>query len=126
MEQRAVVRLLALKDLKAKEIPMDVTSVYHDEAFQISAVKKWQARFLQEGTELEDDERSGRPADFDLARVIAELIRESPFFMQYTLQTSQGLERDMSLNPSREPWAQTSSFSMGAKLAHPEQIMKAA
>jgi hypothetical protein len=55
MEHRAVVRFLGLKDLKAKEIQMDVTSVYDDEAFQISAVKKWRTWFLQERTELGDD-----------------------------------------------------------------------
>jgi hypothetical protein len=33
MEQRAVVRFLMLKDLKAQEIQMDLTSVYDDEAF---------------------------------------------------------------------------------------------
>jgi hypothetical protein len=40
MEQRAVVRVLTLKGLKAKEIEMELRSVYGDEALQISAVKK--------------------------------------------------------------------------------------
>jgi hypothetical protein len=40
MEQRAVVCLSTLKDLKAKKIEMELTSVYGDEALRISAVKK--------------------------------------------------------------------------------------
>jgi hypothetical protein len=54
MEPRAVVRVLSLKGLKAKEIEMALTSVYGDEALQISAVKKWRMRFLQGTTELGD------------------------------------------------------------------------
>jgi hypothetical protein len=79
MEQRVVLRFLTLKDLKAKEIQMHLTSMYDNEAFQISAVKKWRACFLQERTEFGDDQRSGRPANSDLTQVIAELIRECPF-----------------------------------------------
>jgi hypothetical protein len=40
MKQRAVIRFLTLKDLKTKKIAIKLTSVYGDEAFQISAVKK--------------------------------------------------------------------------------------
>jgi hypothetical protein len=47
--------LLTLKDLKTKEIQMDLTSMYDEEAFQISAVKKCRVCFLQERTEFEDD-----------------------------------------------------------------------
>jgi hypothetical protein len=79
MEQRTVVRFLILKGLNAKEIEMEFTSVYDDEALQISAVKNWGTRFLQARTELGDDPRSERLANSDLTQVIAELIRESPF-----------------------------------------------
>jgi hypothetical protein len=40
MEQRAVGRFLTLKDLKTKEIAIELTNMYGDEALQISAVKK--------------------------------------------------------------------------------------
>jgi hypothetical protein len=40
MEQRAIVRFSNIKGIKAKEIQMELTSVYGDEAFQISAIKK--------------------------------------------------------------------------------------
>jgi hypothetical protein len=42
-----MVRFLAIKDLKTKKTEMEPTSVYENEAFQISAVKKWRTRFLQ-------------------------------------------------------------------------------
>jgi transposase len=74
MEQRVIARLLTLKGLKATEIEMELTSVYIDEALQISAVNKWRRHFLQGRTELGDKPRSGRPANSDLRQVIAELI----------------------------------------------------
>jgi hypothetical protein len=40
IEQQAVVRLLSLKGLKAKEIETELTRVCGDEKLQISAVKK--------------------------------------------------------------------------------------
>jgi hypothetical protein len=40
MKQRAVVGFLALTGLKAKEIEMERTSLYGNEALQISARKK--------------------------------------------------------------------------------------
>jgi hypothetical protein len=40
MEQRAIVRFLTLKSLKAKEIEMELTSVHGDEVLSISAITK--------------------------------------------------------------------------------------
>jgi hypothetical protein len=47
--------LLALKDLKAKEIEMELVSVYGSEALQISLVQKLPTHFLQGTTKLGDD-----------------------------------------------------------------------
>jgi hypothetical protein len=71
--------LLTLKGLKAKEIEMELTSVYEDETLQISAAKKWRTCFLQGRIEFGDYSRSGRPANSDLTQAIAEFIRERPF-----------------------------------------------
>jgi transposase len=79
MEQWAVVHLLSLKSFNANETETELTSVHDDEAFQISAIKKWRTRFMQKRTEFEDDLRSGRPANSDLTQVIAEFIRERSF-----------------------------------------------
>jgi transposase len=79
MEQRAVVHFLTVKGLKAKEIEMELTSIYEDEALQISALKKWWTRFLQGRTELGDNPRLGRPTNPDLTEAMIELIRERPF-----------------------------------------------
>jgi hypothetical protein len=40
MAQRTVFRFLTLKGLKAKEIEMELTSVYGNEGLQIFSVKK--------------------------------------------------------------------------------------
>jgi hypothetical protein len=40
MRHRAVVRVLTLKGLKAQEIEMELTSMYGNEALQISAIRK--------------------------------------------------------------------------------------
>jgi hypothetical protein len=45
--------------------------------------------------------------------------------MQNIMSTSQGLERDMSQNPSPETRDQKVSSSMGSTPAHPEEAMKA-
>jgi hypothetical protein len=50
MEQRQIVRFFTLKSLKAKEIEMELTSMYGDEALSISAMKKWRTYFLQRKT----------------------------------------------------------------------------
>jgi hypothetical protein len=74
MERRTIVRFLLVKSLKTKEIAMELTIVYDDEALQIFAMKKCQTRFLQGRRELGNNLRSGRPAKFDLRHVITELI----------------------------------------------------
>jgi transposase len=65
-EQRAVIRVLTVNGLRAKEKEMELASMYGYDALQISAVKKWRTRFVQGRTELGDDPRSGRPANSDL------------------------------------------------------------
>jgi hypothetical protein len=71
--------LFTPKGLKAKEIEMELTRVHDEEALQIFVAKKRGSRFLHGRTELRDVSRSGRPANSDLTRVIAEFIREHPF-----------------------------------------------
>jgi hypothetical protein len=62
MKQQAIVRVLALKDVKAKKIELDLPSVDDNDAFQISAVKKW--RFVsckrEQSSEMAND-REGLP-----------------------------------------------------------------
>jgi hypothetical protein len=79
MEQRTVVCLLSLKGLKAKEIEMEPTSVYGDEAVRISVLLKRPTRFLEGRTDFGDRPRSGRPVNSDLTQATAELIRDRPF-----------------------------------------------
>jgi hypothetical protein len=46
MEQRAVLRFLTFRGLKAKEIEMELPSVDGDKALQISAGEKWPPHFV--------------------------------------------------------------------------------
>jgi histone-lysine N-methyltransferase SETMAR len=79
MEQRAVIRFLSLKGLKARDIQAELQSVYGPEACQLTAVKKWRTRFMQGRTDLFDDPRSGRPLTHDLAEAISSMLGERPF-----------------------------------------------
>jgi hypothetical protein len=101
MEQRTIVHLLTLKGFKAKEFEMELTSVYGDEALQISAVKKWRTCFRQGKTKLGDD-LGGRATNPDLTQVIAELIRERPFLLCKMLCRYLRVSKETSLTPLHE------------------------
>jgi len=58
--------LLVLKDLNAKELGIELTTLDGNETLEISAVKQWRTRFLEGRTELGDDLRSRRPVNSDL------------------------------------------------------------
>jgi hypothetical protein len=62
MDQRAVIRLFALKGLIAKVIQAELDSVYD--------AKKWGLRFVRWRTILCNDPRSGRPLTNNLAEAV--------------------------------------------------------
>jgi hypothetical protein len=78
MEQRAIIRFLVFKDLRASAIAAELKSVYETEALAPSTVKKGRKRFAEgrPRTPLYDDPRCGRPLTNDLAEVIASLLKE--------------------------------------------------
>jgi hypothetical protein len=79
MEQRAIIRFLTLKGLKAREIRAELESVYGPEALARSTVRKWRKRFQEGRTDLIDDRRPGRPITHDLAEAIQSMLAERPF-----------------------------------------------
>jgi hypothetical protein len=79
MEQRPVIRFLALHGLNAKAIQAELESVYGTDACKLSTVKKWRLRFLQGRTTLFDDPRSGRTLTNDLAEAVRSMLAEEPF-----------------------------------------------
>ena len=62
-EYRAVIKFLTKEGSNAKEIHNRMTVVYGDKAPQYSTIAKWAAEYKRGRSSLEDDPRSGRPAD---------------------------------------------------------------
>jgi transposase len=79
MEQRVVIFLFTLKELKARAIQTELELVYGPEALARPTVKKWRRRSHQGRTDLFDDPRSGRPLMNDLAGAIGSMLEEKPF-----------------------------------------------
>jgi len=79
IELRAVIRFFTLKGIKPKAIYAELKGVYGDDVCSISTVKKWNKRFFEGRTKLEDDTRSGRPQNIDLSRSVLDLLEEFPF-----------------------------------------------
>jgi transposase len=77
MEQRAVIRFLTVKGLRASAIAAELKSVYEIEALGISTVKKWHKRFAERRTSRDDDSRCGRPLTNDLAEAISFTLKET-------------------------------------------------
>ena len=63
MEFRAVIKFLTEEDAKAKEIHRCMADVYGDSSPKYSTVAKWSAEFKRGRDSLEDDPRTGHPAD---------------------------------------------------------------
>jgi hypothetical protein len=82
MEQRAVIRFLALKGLCASAIAAELKSVYDPEALALSTVEKWRKRFGEGKTSRYDDPGCGRLQTItnDLAEAISSMLKEGPYF----------------------------------------------
>ena len=63
IEFRAVIKFLTMEGAKAKEIHQRMADVYGDSSPKYSTVAKWSAEFKRGQDPLEDDQRSGQPAD---------------------------------------------------------------
>jgi transposase len=79
MEQRAVIRFLALKRLRASAIAAELKLVDETETLALSTVKKWRKRFAEGRTSLYGDPRCGRPLTNDLAEAISSMLKERPY-----------------------------------------------
>jgi hypothetical protein len=77
MEQRAVIRFLATKGLRASAMA-ELKSVYDTEALALSTVEKWRKRFAERRTSLYDDPRCGKYLSHDLAEAISSILKERP------------------------------------------------
>jgi transposase len=78
-EKRAVIRYLALKNLSAAEIAIELQNVHGTDALKHSTVSKWRLRFQDGSDDLFDLVRSGRPSCSDLTAPIQLLLQQFPF-----------------------------------------------
>jgi hypothetical protein len=79
MEQRAAIRFLKFKGIRAFAMPAEFRLVYETEAFAISTVKNWRKRFAEGRTSLCNDPMCGRSLINDLAEAIPSMSKESPY-----------------------------------------------
>jgi hypothetical protein len=79
MEQRAVVRFLALKGPKSEQIVTELTAVYGPEALALATMKKESKRFREGRTDLLDNPRCGQFLTHDRAEAIRSVLTERPF-----------------------------------------------
>jgi transposase len=76
MEQRAVIRFVTLKGIKATAIQAELESVYGPEALARETVKKWRKCFQEGRIEFIDDPRRERPVTQDLAQAVQSMFTE--------------------------------------------------
>ena len=62
-EFRAVIKFLTKEGAKYKEIHQRMADVYGDSSPKYSIVSKWSEECIRRRDSLEDDPRTGRPAD---------------------------------------------------------------
>jgi transposase len=88
-EQRAVIRFLTRKGLRASAIAAELKPVYETEARALSTMKKWRKRFAEERTSPYKDARCGRPLTNDLAEVISSVgRRRNTFHARFSVSAS--------------------------------------
>ena len=63
IKHRAVIEFLTEEDQRPKDIHERMVRIYGDTAPSYTTVKKWSAEFRRGRQSLEDDPRSGRPAE---------------------------------------------------------------
>jgi hypothetical protein len=81
IEQRAVIRFLTLKRLRASAIATELKSVYETEALAFSAVKKVRKHFAEERTRalVADNPRCERPLTNGFAEALSFVLKERPY-----------------------------------------------
>jgi hypothetical protein len=77
--QHAIVRVLTLKKLSARDITAELEGAYGHEVLSHSVVKKWHNRFANARFTREYDPQSGRPPQSDLCESLRTLVDEAPF-----------------------------------------------
>jgi len=73
-EVRAVIRFLNAKGVKPIEIHHQLTEVYGESCMDVKNVHKWCREFTAGRTEIQDEERSGRPSISDETVAKVEII----------------------------------------------------
>ena len=94
IEHRSVIKFLTLEGESPINIFNRMQKVYEDSSPSYSTVKKWAAEYKRGRKSLEDDPRSGRPAEACTQQnieLIRDLITENPKSKIHQLEASTGL-----------------------------------
>jgi hypothetical protein len=79
LEQRSVIKFLWIEEVSEPEIQRQLSMAYANSPYNLTSVYKW-IRFFKCGrTNVEDDERSGRPPIDDLDASIIHVLNHDPF-----------------------------------------------
>ncbi|CAK1601570.1 unnamed protein product [Parnassius mnemosyne] len=76
-EVQAVIQFLRARKLPPVEIHRQLTEVYGEECMSVQHVRKWCRAFAKDRTEVQDEERSGRPpvSDAIVEKINSELLK---------------------------------------------------
>jgi histone-lysine N-methyltransferase SETMAR len=78
IQQRSVIRYYCLCNKTNEQIVAKLEKAYHHEGFHLRTVEKWAARFRAGQATVEDETRSGRPAETDLSAAVLAFLEKEP------------------------------------------------
>jgi len=79
LELRSVIKFLWIEEVPGPEIQRRLSMAYGDSAYSLTSVYRWIRLFKCGRTNVEDDERSGRPPIDDLDASIIHVLNHDPF-----------------------------------------------
>jgi hypothetical protein len=94
IQQRSVIRFLTLEERAPKEIHSRLQNVFGQEALSYARVKFWAAETKRGRKSVQDEDRSGRPADMTLPQYIdavGKLVMENRRIKMWEISAETGL-----------------------------------
>ena len=79
MEQRCVIHFLFLKNFKGKQIHVELMEVYGPNAYSYESVKYWVKQFKLGRTDVNDEDRTGRPQELAFVPLVDHIIEKDPY-----------------------------------------------
>ena len=79
MEQGAVIHFLYLKEFTNDQIKNELDKVYKENALSLSAIKYWTKMFKLGRTNLENENKSGRPQEIFISEIVIRLLEKDSY-----------------------------------------------